>query len=649
MCGIAGYAALDPRRALEAEPLTPMLDSLVHRGPDDAGVFEGDGVVLGHRRLSIIDVSGGHQPLFGQRRTTALVANGEIYNYRELAAELRGLGHGFRSASDTEVAAHGYDAWGDAFLDRLDGMFALALWDGARRRLLLARDRLGEKPLYWTVSGGGGLLLFASELTALLRHPAVPRELDLRSLSAYLAMEYVPAPGTIVRGIQKLEPGCALALEDGRIKQWRYWSLPAPSVPLRLPYGEAVERLRVLLDDAVRSRLVADVPLGIFLSGGIDSSAVAALAARHGALNTFSIGFEEHTFDESRWAREVARHIGSNHHERLLRPADLLELVPRLPTILDEPLGDASIVPTALLSAFAREQVTVSLGGDGGDELFAGYPMHQAARVAPLARALPRPLYRLTVAAARRLPVSHGNFSLGFKLTSFLRGAAEPPPLAHALWMSSFSLPEQRALLTPATWSAAGEGSAAFEAVREVWSRSAGAGPIARAAHLDALTYLPDDVLTKVDRASMAVALEVRAPFLARAVVEFAASLPDGYRMRGVTGKRILRDAVRGVIPDSILRRPKKGFGIPVAAWLGGALRPLVRDLLSAEALRQGGLFQPAEVQRRLDEHDRRMADHRKPLWTLLVLEMWRREHLSAAPAPSRAAASHRVSAGGPS
>ena len=640
MCGIAGYAALDPRRPLDAAAVTPMLDALAHRGPDDAGVFTDAGIVLGHRRLSIIDLAGGHQPLFGQAPTTALVVNGEIYNYRELAAELKGRGHAFRTASDSEVAAHAYDAWGDDFLEHLEGMYALALWDGARRRLLLARDRLGEKPLYWTIAGG--LLLFASELTALLRHPAVPRELDPPALSQYLAMEYVPAPLTIVRDVQKLEPGCALVLQDGRVRGWRYWSLPTPRQPLRLSYGDAVERLRALLDDAVRSRLVSDVPLGIFLSGGIDSTTVAALAARHGALETFSIGFDEPSFDESRWAREAARRIGSRHHERVLRAADMPELVPRLPTILDEPLGDASIVPTTLLSAFAREHVTVALGGDGGDELFAGYPMQQAARVAPWARAVPRPFYALAAAAARRLPVSHANFALGFKAATFLKGAAAPQPFAQALWMSSFAPEEQAALLLPDVLVEAGGGDVAFEAAERAWRQSSGLGRIARSAHLDALTYLPNDVLTKVDRASMSVALEVRAPFLARAVAEFAAALPDGYRMHALTGKRILRDAVRDLVPESILKRPKKGFGIPVAKWINAELRPLIRDVFSPDALRAGGLFQSPEVQRRLHEHERGTADHRKPLWTLLVLELWRREHLSAdrsCPAATPAAA----------
>ncbi|HET9985987.1 MAG TPA: asparagine synthase (glutamine-hydrolyzing) [Longimicrobiales bacterium] len=627
MCGIAGIAALDPRRPLDPAPVHAMLDRLRHRGPDDSGVHVGDGVVLGHRRLSIIDLSGGHQPLFGQRSSTAVVANGEVYNYRELARELEAKGHVFRTASDTEVAAHAYDEWGLDALDRLDAMLALALWDGERRRLVLARDRMGEKPLFWTVADG--LLLFASELTALLAHPAVRAELDPRALSAYLALEYVPAPLCMVAGVHKLEPGTSLVLEDGEVAVRPYWRLPAWA-PTRLSYAEAVERLRQLLDQAVASRLVSDVPLGVFLSGGIDSSTVAAFAARHGAVETFSIGFEEASFDERVYAREVAARLGTNHHERVLRGADMPALVPRLAELLDEPLGDASIVPTALLSGFARERITVALGGDAGDELFAGYPMHQAQRVAPYARVLGAG-GGLLRRAAERLPVSHANFALGFKVRTFLRGLEAPAPLNQGLWLSAFAPAEQRALLAPELWEAAERGAWAFRALEDGWAAGEGMPRVARAARLDALTYLPNDILTKVDRASMSVALEVRAPFLARAVVEFAASLPDAYLMKGLTGKRILRDAVRELLPASVLERPKKGFGIPVAAWLAGPLRELAHDLLGEASLRRAGLFRPEAVSRLLREHEARRADHRKPLWTLLVLELWRRANLGAA------------------
>jgi len=626
MCGIAGVVALDGR-PVDVEPLDAMLCLLRHRGPDDCGTFAADGVALGNRRLSIIDVEGGHQPMRGARESTVIVTNGEIYNYHELAHELEAAGHSLRTRSDTEVAAHAYDRWGLDFLDHLDGMFALALWDGASRRLVLARDRLGEKPLYYAVADD--LLIFASELTALLAHPAAPRKLDPRALSTYLALEYVPAPGCIIEGAAKLEAGSALVLESRQIRRMRYWQLDARPTDSPIGYVEAVPRLRDLLDEAVRSRLVSDVPLGVFLSGGVDSSAVAAIAARHGALDTFTIGFEESSFDERAYARVVADHIGSTHHELVLTGDAMPDLVPRLGKLLDEPLGDASIVPTTLLSDFARETVTVALGGDGGDEMFGGYPMHQAHRVAPAVRRLPSPALRLLKAGACRLPVSHRNFSFGFKATTFLQGAGAAPPLNHALWMSSYTPDEQQSLLTPAMWEAAGGGMAAFAPIESAWRLSAGAPPGARARHLDTVTYLPGDILTKVDRASMSVSLEVRAPFLSPDVAEFAFSLPDGYHMRLLTGKRLLRDAVADLIPPDVLRRPKKGFGIPVARWLNGSLRELTDDLLSADALAGPGLFQPSEVQRQLREHRSGTRDYRKPLWTLLVFELWRRAHLT--------------------
>jgi asparagine synthase (glutamine-hydrolysing) len=642
MCGIAGQAALDPRRPLDTRPVRGMLRRIAHRGPDDEGMFEAPGVVLGHRRLSVIDVEGGHQPLRGADERTVIICNGEIYNYRELRQELERAGHGFRTASDTEVAAVAYDAFGLDFLDRLDGMYALALWDGARRRLVLARDRMGEKPLYWTVADG--MLVFGSELTAVIAHPAVPRDIDAAALSEYLALEYVPAPRTILKDVFKLEPGHVLTLEDGRTDVRPYWRLQPGSGRNAPPYPEAVRELRRLLEASVRSRLVSDVPLGIFLSGGLDSSTVAAFAARAGALETFSIGFDESTFDESRWARTVAEHIGSRHHERVVRGHEMPDLVPGLAGLLDEPLGDASILPTAVLSRFARESVTVALGGDGGDELFAGYPMHQAQRVARWTRALPGPLHRFADTIATQLPVSHTNFSLGFRLRSFLRGSAVPPPTNHALWMSSFSPAEQQQLLTDDARRNA-QPEHALAAFDRAWSASEGAPPLGRACHLDALTYLPNDILMKVDRASMAVALEVRAPFLSRDVVEFAFSLPDAYRMRRLDGKRILRDAVRELVPAEVIDRPKKGFGMPVAAWLMGPLRPLAQSMLSAERLGRAGWFRPDVVARMLHEHHDGAVDHRKPLWTLLVFELWREHHLGAGRAASNDTRPTRVSA----
>ena len=627
MCGIAGIATMGAgARGLDSSPIKSMLTCLQHRGPDDEGEFVAEGVVIGHRRLSIIDVEGGHQPLYGARDSTVIVVNGEIYNYRELAKELSARGHTFRTASDSEVAAHAYDEWGLDFLERLDGMFALALWDDARKHLVLARDRMGEKPLYYTIAKGE--LIFASELTSIIRHPAVSRELDPQALSTYLALEYVPAPRTILKNIFKLEPASALVLENGNVRTFRYWAIE-PRTTFVKKYEDAVVLLRERLEKAVLSRLVSDVPLGVFLSGGLDSSAVAAIAAKHGALETFSIGFREKSFDESSYARMVAQHIGSHHHERILEGSEMPALVPKLASMLDEPLGDASILPTALLSAFARERVTVAVGGDGGDELFAGYPMHQAHKVAHYARMVPAPVRAGLNAIAGALPVSHDNFSAGFKIRTFLRGAGEPAPLNHALWMSSFNQNEQRALLRDDVWNESGAGQHTFADVLRAWELSAGGEPLARATHLDAVTYLPNDVLTKVDRASMRVALEVRAPFLARDVVELAFAVPDSYRMKGTSGKRMLRDAVKDLIPAEVIERPKKGFGIPVAAWLNGPLEEIANDMLSRQAIDRGGIFNYAEVERMLKAHRSRTTDFRKPLWTLLVFELWRREHLT--------------------
>ncbi|MCK5488673.1 MAG: asparagine synthase (glutamine-hydrolyzing) [Gemmatimonadetes bacterium] len=622
MCGIAGFASIAPGGAVDRAPISSMLSCLRHRGPDDEGVFVGDGIVLGHRRLSVIDLEGGRQPMAGSLPSIRVIANGEIYNYRELRAELEDVGHRFRTRSDIEVVAQAYERWGLTFLDHLEGMFALALWDARSRRLLLARDRMGQKPLYYTVAGG--LLIFASELTAVIRHPAVSTRLDMRSLSAYLALEYVPAPWSMISDVAKLEPASYLLLEGGESRIGKYWSLDFESRST-LRYPEAVQELREKLDASVRLRLVSDVPLGVFLSGGLDSSSVAALAAASGTIDTFSVGFRDSSFDESRFAREVAQRIGSRHHEMVLEGEEMPDLVPEMADVLDEPLGDASIVPTTLLSRFARGSVTVALGGDGGDELFAGYPMHQGHRVARLVRRIPPAVFGAIAAGAQRLPVSHRNFSLGFKITTFLRGASLSPPYNHAAWMSSFLPEEQSRLLTVEAWEAAEQGRYALDQFEAAWRASEGAQEGGRIRYLDAVGYLPGDVLTKVDRASMSVGLEVRAPFLDRGVVELAFSLPDEYHMRGLTGKRLLRDAMADALPIRVLRRPKKGFGIPVGRWLNGPLKELAWDLLGDEALRRAGLFRHQEVHRRLKEHHDGIRDHRKPLWTLLMFELWRR------------------------
>lgn len=596
-----------------------MLAALQHRGPDDEGVFCNNRVALGHRRLAIVDPAGGRQPVRGARADTVAVLNGEIYNYAALADELAGLGHRFSTRSDGEVLAHAYDAWGLDFLDHLDGMFALAVWDNERRRLLLARDRMGEKPLFYARTHK--LLLFASELSALISHPAITGGIDPDALAAYLLLEYVPAPMSMIRGVAKLLPGEALLLEGGTIRNWRYWRLSS-GTGFYPGTGRAAE-LRSLLEQSVRLRQRCDVPLGVFVSGGIDSGAIAALAARDQPITAFTAGFEDDEFDERQYARAVASHAGIPLLEGVVTAGDALTIANRLPEILDEPIGDASIIPTTALCSFAREHVKVALCGEGGDELFAGYPMHRAHRVALLARLLPGSIHRLLQSAAALIAPRHGDFDPAFKVRAFLKGARHEPPLNHILWMASFSPDEQAQLLRPEVYAASGGGRAALALLDEAWESFGPSTIVARSARFDAVTFLPNSVLTKVDRASMSVGLEVRSPFLARDLVAFAATLTDEELMLGLKGKRILKEALCGVLPAAVLRRPKKGFGAPMARWLNGPLREMADDLLSAEILKKDGLFHPAEVARLIAEHRSGKFDHRKPLWTLLAFRLW--------------------------
>jgi asparagine synthase (glutamine-hydrolysing) len=547
---------------------------MLHRGPDSEGVMTAPGVALGMRRLAIIDLQTGEQPALSEDGRVSVILNGEIYNYRELRSDLEARGHTFRSASDTEVLPHLYEEFGTAMLDRLNGMFAFALWDARRRRLFLARDPLGEKPLYWGVFGGK--LLFASEPKVLLAHPAVTTRIDPDALRQYLAFDYVPAPLSIYEGISKLPAAHALTLEGGSVKTWAYWDVSYRKPAQAPTEEEAAERLRELLADSVRMRLVADVPLGVLLSGGVDSSAVAALAvsASAGTVKTFSISFAEKSFDESAYARGVADFLGTDHHEERLSANLAADLVGEIGSWMDEPLSDPSLIPTYLLCRFTRQHVTVALGGDGGDEIFAGYPMYFGHRVA-----------------------------------------------RHHIWFGSFAPREQERLLTREARRAGRPD--VYAGARTLFDACEAPELFERMQYLDTKLYLAEDILAKVDRASMSVSLEVRAPFLDRRVVEYAASLPADFKLRGRATKYILKRAIDPLVPPFVTRRPKKGFGVPVAEWLKGRLRPLARDLLSPARLARHGLFDPAYVARLQDEHERGQANHRKLLWTLLVFELW--------------------------
>ena len=626
MCGIAGWASLDARTPppeSARELLHAMCERMTHRGPDAEGLMVSTGVALGMRRLAIIDLATGEQPATSEDGQVAVVFNGEIYNYRELRADLEQRGHYFRSLSDTEVLPHLYEEYGTAMVQHLNGMFAFALWDARRRRLFIARDRFGEKPLYWGIFDG--TLLFASEPKVLLAHPSVQPRLNTDALRQYLAFDYVPAPLSIYQGIHKLTAAHTLTLEDGCVEVKPYWRLSYRTHEPVPTEEEAAARLRELLADAVRMRLVSDVPLGVLLSGGVDSSTVAALAVRSSseAVKTFSISFSESSFDESAYSRAVAKFLGTDHHEERLSADLVANLVSEIGSWMDEPLSDPSLVPTYLLSRFTRKHVTVALGGDGGDELFAGYPMYLGHHLAHLYARLPGPLRRGVIERiVRYLPVKTKNLSFDYKARRFVAGAHYDEVARHHIWFGSFSPDEQNALLTPAVQRAS-DGDVYAEARRLLKEECDADNMVEGMQSLDTRLYLAEDILTKVDRASMAVSLEVRAPFLDPRVAEYAASLPADYKLHGRTTKYILKRAVASLLPPFVTRRGKKGFGVPVAEWLKGKLRPLARDLLAPERIRRGGLFDPGYVQRLQDEHERGVANHRKLLWTLLMFELW--------------------------
>jgi asparagine synthase (glutamine-hydrolysing) len=625
MCGITGWANLDARTPPPdggRELLHSMCERMLHRGPDSEGLMVTTGAALGMRRLAIIDLITGEQPAFNEERNVAVVLNGEIYNYRDLREDLERRGHSFVSASDTEVLPHLYEEYGLDMLQHLNGMFAFALWDAARRRLVVARDRFGEKPLYWGVFEG--TLLFASEPKVLLSHPAVHAELDVQALRQYLSFDYVPAPRSIYKGVQKLPAAHVLTLENGNVEVKEYWRL---SYQTRTPVpseDEAAEELRKLMADSVRMRLVSDVPLGVLLSGGVDSSTIAALAVQAASepVKTFSISFAESSFDESSYARGVAKFLGTDHHEERLSANLAANLVSEIGSWMDEPFSDPSLVPTFLLSRFTRKHVTVALGGDGGDELFAGYPMYPGHRLARLYDHIPSVLRSGVIEPlVGLLPVKTKNLSFDFKANRFITGTKYDLVTRHHVWFGSFTPQEQEQLLTPDMLAASGEDI--YADARRIAGECESEDVVTKMQCVDTRLYLAEDILTKVDRASMAVSLEVRAPFLDPRVAEFAASLPSGYKLKGSRTKYILKRAVKDLVPPFVTRRPKKGFGVPVAEWLKVKLRPMARDLLSPERVRRAGVFNPIFVTRLLDEHERGVANHRKLLWTLLMFELW--------------------------
>lgn len=635
MCGIAGVCRLD------GETLPPeagvwvkaMTDCLAHRGPDGEGLWQAGPVCLGHRRLSIIDLAGGGQPMQDARAALRVTYNGEIYNFAELRAELLELGARFRTDSDTEVILEGYRIWGTDCLSRFDGMFAFALWDAERRRLFCARDRFGKKPFFYSLQRGR--LHFASELTALRRVPDLTFSVDPQAVMRYLAYEYVPTPRTIYSEAQSLPPAHLLLLEKGQIRLERYWDMPVPDESDPRDERELCEELNRLLSRAVRRRMISDVPLGVFLSGGIDSSIVAGLMARQSPtpVKTFSIGFTEASYDESRYARLAAKAFGTDHHERVLSAEECADELPGIVSRMDVPMADASVAPTWLLSGVTREHVTVALGGDGADELWAGYEHYIGFKAAQWYNALPGFARRgIIEPLARRLPASAGYINPRLAAATFLRGAHVPAWQRVQSMLTAFTPEMQGEILAPDWLAATTEGADFLRPERlfaptreqyEHWRPESAASPLARAFHVYVRQFMLDDILVKVDRCSMLHSLEVRAPFLDKDAAEFAARLPLRCKLHGFKRKWLLKKAFADLLPPEILHRNKRGFQIPVAQWLRGRLRPLMEDLLSAEHLRSQGIFNPQAVRALMDEHLAGRADLRKQLWTLLVFQLW--------------------------
>jgi asparagine synthase (glutamine-hydrolysing) len=628
MCGIVGIVESDLSRPVLAEDLDGMVRTLVHRGPDDEGTVIRPGVGLGMRRLAIVDVATGQQPFGNERDDIQLVANGEIYNFQELRRELQGHGHSIRTQSDIEVLVHAYEQWGVEFLNRLRGMFALALWDGRSRTLVAARDRAGEKPLYWTRTPRG--LLLASEVKALLVRPEVVRELDLEAVDQFLTYEYVIAPRTILKGIHKLPPGHYLTYRDGQVTVKRYWDAAAVQ-PRAWQPEEAAEALRDALQRATIGQMMAEVPLGAFLSGGIDSSSIVAFMSQASRLpvNSFSIGFDDGTYNELPFAREVATLFGTNHRERTVSPR-LSELFEKLVVHLDEPFADVSLFPTYMVSQLAREHVTVALSGDGGDELFGGYDAYQAQELASRFAWMGETLMPAAAAVAAALPPTEKKKGLVNKFKRFTLGATGAPrDLGHYRWMVYLGPREKRRLYAQALRQGLAE-SDVYAPVRDALARFGHDDVFNRQFYADLSLYLADDILVKVDRMSMATSLETRAPFLDCDVMELAFSMPGDFKIRDGERKWILKRAMAGIVPDRILHRRKEGFSIPMKNWLRRDLQPLMRTLLAPERIRARGLFDAAEVSRLVDDHVAGRENYAHTLFPLMVLERWCDAHLDA-------------------
>ena len=626
MCGIAGIVYNDRNRPVSVDDVKRMCGTLIHRGPDDEGFFVQGNVGLGMRRLKVIDLITGHQPISNEDGSIWIVFNGEIYNYPEIRRDLEQKGHKFATHTDTETIVHAYEEYGEDCVAKLNGMFAFAIWDGRNQKLVLARDRIGVKPLYYLFDGHH--LVFGSELKAILQCQDVPKSIDSEALDAFLTFEYIPAPLSIFSAVKKLAAGHVLILERGEISTRQYWDLRF--CKLKGDEKELGEALCDLLKDAVRMRLISDVPLGAFLSGGIDSSSIVALMSEimDRPVKTFSIGFDDPSYNELEHARTVAKHFATDHHELTIQP-DVVNLVSDLIRHLDGPLADVSIFPTYLVSKLAREHVTVVLSGDGGDELFGGYEWYVAEKIARYYRHLPESLkIRWIPSLMGLMPPSPKKKGSVNKLKRFVEGSALPESLRHFRW-SSFLTEDSKQDLYSEGMRQTVSHELTCSRFTAYFERNGEADRFWQEQFADIKTYLADDILVKVDRMSMANSLEARAPFLDYRIAEFAAGLPTSLKLKGFQTKYLLKRCMEAKLPPSILKRKKEGFSIPMKNWLQHELRPMLEDVLSPSRLKNEGLFNAPYIEKLKADHLKGAANNSHQLWSLMIFEIWRDTYLS--------------------
>ncbi len=621
MCGIVGFVNKDGRPA-ERDVLEAMNRAIVHRGPDDDGFYLSGSVGLAMRRLSIIDLASGKQPIHNADSTKWIVFNGEIYNYQELRKGLEERGHKLYTHSDTEAIVHLYDEYGAGCLEHLRGMFAFAIWDENDRSLFIARDRVGKKPLLYSHQANGDLI-FGSEFAALLKHPAISREVDYEAIDSYMSFLCVPAPQTAFKQIRKLEPGHWLRWQDGCVETTRYW-LPDFSKKIKISEADAIEETTRILRESTRLRMISEVPLGAFLSGGVDSSIVVALMAQESAtpVKTFSIGFEEQDFSELKYAKRVADHVGAEYHEFIVRP-NALEVLPTLVEHYGEPYADSSAIPTYYVAKETRQHVTVALNGDGGDESFAGYERYMAMEVAEVYARIPRVLRRTLIEGpVNAFPTSELKKSRVRDVQRFFMAANEGRNDRYFRWMSTFK-PAVKSEMYTAAFASAVAGQNASEVLDRWFDSANGLGLLDATLLTDQMTYLPNDLLVKVDIASMANSLEARSPFLDHKVIEFAASLPESLKMNRFRPKHLLKKVAARLVPPEVVYRRKMGFGVPVGKWFRGEMKDFIRDVLLAPSSLRRGIVRPEMIERYVGEHTRGERDHSFQIWSLLMLELW--------------------------